>query len=83
MQANSRRVLRVTKQMERTFADLLVSDRVVSEVVTNNHDGQTICTCSGVEVSGDLQVVKVYLLVFSQDPGARYRIMDKLRPLNG
>jgi ribosome-binding factor A len=69
--------------MERTFADILVSDQVLNDVVTNNQDGQTMCTCSGVEVSGDLQVVKVYLLVSSKDPGARYRIMEKLRPLSG
>lgn len=82
MQANPRRIARVTKAMEREISNIMVTDDVVRDAITRN-DGVTMCTCSGVDVSGDLQVVKVYIVVQSRDERARYAITKRLQGLTG
>lgn len=42
-----------------------------------------VCTCTGCEVSGDLQVVKIFLSIFTDDAAARRHMMQRCQGLSG
>ena len=72
---------RVSKQMEKEIADMLIHDKKMSDVVRNWDGSGAMTTCTGVDVSNDLQVVKVYLSIMSDDPVEKDRIMRRMQGL--
>ena len=73
--ANSRRMARVSKQIEREIGALFVSDKVVQAAICPERrrgidDGlSALASVTEVEVSNDLQVAKVYLSIYSDESG--------------
>ena len=73
--ANSRRMARVSKQIEREIGSLLVSDKVVqSAICPERRRGiddalSAMASVVEVEVTNDLQVAKVYVSVYSDEAG--------------
>jgi ribosome-binding factor A len=87
MQANPRRVARVTKQIERELGQIMLTDKIMVDVMkTKSTEGDArgaVCSCSGVEVTSDLQLVKVYVSVFTEDEEARVHTLKRLSGLSG
>jgi hypothetical protein len=79
------------------MGDLLLTDKVLIDVTNSKARGRVaagdsggsiapggpLCSCSGIEVSNDLQVVKVFLSIFTDDMEARQHIMKRCRGLAG
>ncbi|KAL5858370.1 hypothetical protein ACOSQ3_005828 [Xanthoceras sorbifolium] len=78
--ANPRRVKMVAKQIMRELSDMLVTDKVLQFAVLPeaalgaDRYLSSLTTISDVEVSADLQVVKVYVSVFGDDRGKEVAI---------
>ena len=81
MQAHPRRVAKVTRQIERELGNLLVTDKLLLEVTGSREGGNPLCSWSGVEVSGDLQVVKIYLSVMTDDIYEKKHIISRMQGL--
>ncbi|KAE8698691.1 putative ribosome-binding factor A [Hibiscus syriacus] len=73
--ANPRRVKMVAKQIRRELSDMLLTDKVLQFAVLPDASLgadrylSSLTTISDVEVSSDLQVVKVYVSVFGEERG--------------
>uniref|UniRef100_A0A2N9G4V0 Ribosome-binding factor A n=1 Tax=Fagus sylvatica TaxID=28930 RepID=A0A2N9G4V0_FAGSY len=73
--ANPRRVKMVAKQIRRELSDMLLTDKVLQYAILPEASLgadkylSSLTTISDVEVSGDLQVVKVYVSVFGDERG--------------
>ncbi|KAK9987918.1 hypothetical protein SO802_028157 [Lithocarpus litseifolius] len=73
--ANPRRVKMVAKQIRRELSDMLLTDKVLQYAILPEASLgadrylSSLTTISDVEVSGDLQVVKVYISVFGDERG--------------
>ncbi|XP_078440464.1 ribosome-binding factor A family protein [Wolffia australiana] len=73
--AHPRRVKMVAKQIRRELSDMLLTDKVLQYAVLPEASLgadrylSSLTTISDVEVSGDLQVVKVYVSIFGDDKG--------------
>ncbi|OMP03117.1 Ribosome-binding factor A [Corchorus olitorius] len=73
--ANPRRVAMVAKQIMRELSDMLLTDKVLQYAVLPEAALgadlylSSLTTISDVEVSSDLQVVKVYVSVFGDERG--------------
>ncbi|XP_059314303.1 probable ribosome-binding factor A, chloroplastic [Lycium ferocissimum] len=73
--ANPRRVKMVAKQIRRELSDMLLTDKVLQFAVLPeaalgaDRYLSSLTTISDVEVSTDLQVVKVYVSVFGDERG--------------
>ncbi|CAA3013251.1 probable ribosome-binding factor A, chloroplastic [Olea europaea subsp. europaea] len=73
--ANPRRVKMVAKQIRRELSDMLLTDKVLQYAfLTEAALGadrylSSLTTIADVEVSADLQVVKVYVSVFGDERG--------------
>uniref|UniRef100_A0A1D1Y6E2 Putative ribosome-binding factor A, chloroplastic n=1 Tax=Anthurium amnicola TaxID=1678845 RepID=A0A1D1Y6E2_9ARAE len=73
--ANPRRVKMVAKQIRRELSDMLLTDKVLQYAVLPEASLgadrylSSLTTISDVEVSGDLQVVKVYVSIFGDERG--------------
>ncbi|XAR72756.1 hypothetical protein NMG60_11019499 [Bertholletia excelsa] len=78
--ANPRRVKMVAKQIRRELSDMLLTDKVLQYAVLPeaalgaDRYLSSLTTISDVEVSGDLQVVKVYVSVFGDERGREVAI---------
>ncbi|KAL3515085.1 hypothetical protein ACH5RR_021987 [Cinchona calisaya] len=73
--ANPRRVKMVANQIRREISDMLITDKVLQSAVLPevalgaDRYLSSLTTVSDVEVSTDLQVVKVYVSVFGDERG--------------
>ncbi|XP_022146092.1 probable ribosome-binding factor A, chloroplastic [Momordica charantia] len=73
--ANSRRVKMVAKQIQRELSDMLLTDKVLQYAILPEASLgadkylSSLTTITDVEVSADLQVVKVYVSVFGDERG--------------
>ncbi|KAH9623729.1 hypothetical protein KSS87_012877 [Heliosperma pusillum] len=73
--ANPRRVAMVAKQIRRELSDMLLTDKnlqyaILPETALGaDRYLSSVTTISDVEVSADLQVVKVYVSIFGDDRG--------------
>ncbi|KAJ6845150.1 putative ribosome-binding factor A, chloroplastic [Iris pallida] len=73
--AKERRVRMVAKQIRRELSDMLLTDKVLQYAILPEASLgadrylSSLTTISDVEVSGDLQVVKVYVSVFGDERG--------------
>ena len=73
--ANSRRMARVSKQIEREIGILFVSDKVVQQAVCPERRRgiddalSAMASVVEVEVTTDLQVAKVYVSIYSDESG--------------
>ncbi|KAL0536129.1 hypothetical protein IC582_025061 [Cucumis melo] len=73
--ANSRRVKMVAKQIQRELSDMLLTDKVLQFAILPEASLgadkylSSLTTITDVEVSADLQVVKVYVSVFGDEKG--------------
>lgn len=87
MQANPRRVAKVTKLIEREIGSLMQTDNVLMDITkprsTSGDVRGTLCSCTGVHVTSDLQVVKVYVSVFTADAAAKQHTLARLKGLSG
>uniref|UniRef100_A0A5B7ABI4 Ribosome-binding factor A n=1 Tax=Davidia involucrata TaxID=16924 RepID=A0A5B7ABI4_DAVIN len=78
--ANPRRVKMVAKQIRRELSDMLLTDNVLQYAVLPeaalgaDRYLSSLTTISDVEVSSDLQVVKVYVSVFGDERGREVAI---------
>ncbi|KAK9287407.1 hypothetical protein L1049_015827 [Liquidambar formosana] len=78
--ANPRRVKMVAKQIRRELSDMLLTDKVLQFAVLPeaalgaDRYLSSLTTISDVEVSADLQVVKVYISVFGDERGREVAI---------
>ncbi|KAJ8767191.1 hypothetical protein K2173_013588 [Erythroxylum novogranatense] len=78
--ANPRRVKMVAKQIQRELSDMLLTDKVLQYAILPeaalgaDRYLSSLTTISDVEVSGDLQVVKVYVSVFGDERGKEVAI---------
>uniref|UniRef100_A0A7N0ZR19 Ribosome-binding factor A n=1 Tax=Kalanchoe fedtschenkoi TaxID=63787 RepID=A0A7N0ZR19_KALFE len=78
--ANPRRVKMVAKQILRELSNMLLTDKVLQYAVLPevalgaDRYLSSLTTISDVEVSGDLQVVKVYVSVFGDERGKEVAI---------
>ncbi|KAL6346589.1 hypothetical protein AAG906_000207 [Vitis piasezkii] len=78
--ANQRRVKMVAKQIRRELSDMLLTDKVLQFAVLPeaalgaDRYLSSLTTISDVEVSADLQVVKVYVSVFGDEKGKEVAI---------
>ncbi|KAG2705855.1 hypothetical protein I3843_05G066600 [Carya illinoinensis] len=78
--ANPRRVKMVAKQIRRELSDMLLTDTVLQYAILPEASLgadrylSSLTTISDVEVSGDLQVVKVYVSVFGDERGKEVAI---------
>eukprot|EP01025_Chloroclados_australasicus_P044195 TRINITY_DN4768_c0_g1_i1.p2 TRINITY_DN4768_c0_g1~~TRINITY_DN4768_c0_g1_i1.p2 ORF type:complete len:320 (+),score=24.79 TRINITY_DN4768_c0_g1_i1:1-960(+) len=83
----SRRVAKVSRQIEREIGDLLLNDRALQNAVCperllGDSTLSAIASVTEVELSGDLQVAKVYISVFS-DAAGKMRAWQGLQKLQG
>jgi ribosome-binding factor A len=75
MMASQRRVERVQKQIEREVSDMLVRDKVLrrafspEESLGADAHLSALASVTGVHLSNDLQVAKVFVSVFTDDVG--------------
>ncbi|XP_068325519.1 probable ribosome-binding factor A, chloroplastic [Pyrus communis] len=73
--ANPRRVVMVAKQIRRELSDMLITDKVLQYAILPevslgaDRFLSSLTTISDVEVSTDLQVVKVYVSIFGDERG--------------
>lgn len=73
--ANSRRMARVSKQIEREIGALFVSDKVVQQAVCPERRRgiddalSAMASVVEVEITNDLQVAKVYVSIYSDESG--------------
>ncbi|KAL9244960.1 hypothetical protein vseg_018673 [Gypsophila vaccaria] len=73
--ANPRRVAMVAKQIRRELSEMLLTDKTLQYAVLPeaalgaDRFLSSVTTISDVEVSADLQVVKVYVSIFGDDRG--------------
>lgn len=73
--ASQRRVERVQKQIEREVSDMLVKDKKLRRAVSPEEslgvDAQlsALASVTGVHLSNDLQVAKVYISIFTDEAG--------------
>ncbi|XP_009378472.2 probable ribosome-binding factor A, chloroplastic [Pyrus x bretschneideri] len=73
--ANPRRVAMVAKQIRRELSDMLITDKVLQYAILPevslgaDRFLSSLTTISDVEVSTDLQVVKVYVSIFGDERG--------------
>ncbi|KAL3814062.1 hypothetical protein ACJIZ3_015330 [Penstemon smallii] len=73
--ANPRRVKMVAKQIRREISEMLITDKVLQYAILPeaalgaDRYLSSLTTISDVEVSADLQVVKVYVSVFGDERG--------------
>ncbi|KAK6916656.1 Ribosome-binding factor A [Dillenia turbinata] len=78
--ANPRRVKMVAKQIRRELSDMLLTDKVLQYAILPeaalgaDRYLSSLTTISDVEVSADLQVVKVYVSVFGDERGRELAI---------
>ncbi|XP_039146425.1 LOW QUALITY PROTEIN: probable ribosome-binding factor A, chloroplastic [Dioscorea cayenensis subsp. rotundata] len=78
--AKERRVKMVAKQIRRELSDMLLTDKVLQYAILPEASLgadrylSSVTTISDVEVSGDLQVVKVYVSVFGDERGKEVAI---------
>ncbi|OVA12845.1 Ribosome-binding factor A [Macleaya cordata] len=78
--ANPRRVKMVAKQIQRELSDMLLTDKVLQYAILPeaalgaDRYLSSLTTVSDVEVSADLQVVKVYVSVFGDERGRELAI---------
>ncbi|KDP27625.1 hypothetical protein JCGZ_19630 [Jatropha curcas] len=78
--ARPRRVKMVAKQIQRELSDMLLTDKVLQYAILPeaalgaDKYLSSLTTISDVEVSSDLQVVKVYVSVFGDDRGKEVAI---------
>ncbi|XP_042493523.1 probable ribosome-binding factor A, chloroplastic [Macadamia integrifolia] len=78
--ANPRRVKMVAKQIRRELSDMLLTDKVLQNAVLPevalgaDRYLSSLTTIADVEVSTDLQVVKVYVSVFGDERGREVAI---------
>ncbi|TKY75459.1 ribosome-binding factor A [Spatholobus suberectus] len=78
--ANPRRVQMVAKQIRRELSDMLLTDKVLQYAVLPEASLgadrylSSLTTITDVQVSGDLQVVKVYVSVFGDERGKEVAI---------
>ncbi|KAI6677630.1 hypothetical protein NL676_038426 [Syzygium grande] len=78
--ANPRRVKMVAKQIRRELSDMLLTDKVLQYAILPeaalgaDRYLSSLTTISDVEVSSDLQVVKVYVSVFGDERGREIAI---------
>ncbi|KAF9599594.1 hypothetical protein IFM89_001090 [Coptis chinensis] len=78
--ANPRRVKMVAKQIQRELSDMLLTDKVLQFAVLPeaalgaDRYLSSLTTISDVQVSADLQVVKVYVSVFGDERGKELAI---------
>ncbi|XP_047321928.1 probable ribosome-binding factor A, chloroplastic [Impatiens glandulifera] len=78
--ANPRRVKMVAKQIRRELSEMLLTDKVIQYAVLPeaalgaDRFLSSLTTISDVEVSADLQVVKVYVSVFGDERGKEVAI---------
>ncbi|KAK9129565.1 hypothetical protein Sjap_010052 [Stephania japonica] len=78
--ANPRRVKMVAKQIQRELSDMLLTDTVLQHAILPeaalgaDRYLSSLTTISDVEVSADLQVVKVYVSVFGDERGREVAI---------
>jgi ribosome-binding factor A len=73
----------VGKQIEREIGSFLLTDELMLDVTKNRRANVSLCSCSGVEISNDLQVVKIYISMLTNDPQARETVMIRLKGLSG
>jgi ribosome-binding factor A len=87
VQANPRRVAKVTKLIEREIGSLMQTDNLLMEITkpksTSGDVRGTLCSCTGVHVTSDLQLVKVYVSVFTEDDVAKQHTLARLTGLSG
>jgi ribosome-binding factor A len=87
VQANPRRVAKVTKQIEREIGSLMHTDNILMEITkprsTSADVRGTLCSCTGVHVTSDLQVVKVYVSIFTEDDAAKQHTLARLTGVQG
>ncbi|XP_022948118.1 probable ribosome-binding factor A, chloroplastic [Cucurbita moschata] len=73
--ANSRRVKMVSKQIQRELSNMLLTDKVLQFAILPEASLgadkylSSLTTITDVEISSDLQVVKVYVSVFGDERG--------------
>ncbi|KAJ1411640.1 Ribosome-binding factor A [Sesbania bispinosa] len=78
--ANPRRVKMVAKQIRRELSDMLLTDKILQYAVLPEASLgadrylSSLTTITDVEVSADLQVVKVYVSVFGDERGKEVAI---------
>ncbi|CAA0807682.1 Probable ribosome-binding factor A-chloroplastic [Striga hermonthica] len=78
--ANPRRVQMVSRQIRREISDMLLMDKVLQHAVLPesalgaDRYLSSVTTVTDVEVSADLQVVKVYVSVFGDERGKEVAI---------
>ncbi|VFR00059.1 unnamed protein product [Cuscuta campestris] len=78
--ANPRRVKMVASQIKREISDMLLTDKVLKSAIMPEYGLgadlylSSLTSISDVEVSTDLQVVKVYVSVFGDDRGREVAI---------
>ncbi|XP_027355795.1 probable ribosome-binding factor A, chloroplastic [Abrus precatorius] len=78
--ANPRRVKMVAKQIRRELSDMLITDKVLQYAILPEASLgadrylSSLTTITDVHVSGDLQVVKVYVSVFGDERGKEVAI---------
>ena len=78
----------MAKQIEREVGSILLSDKLILEVTrpdaaTQGNVVAAVVSCTGVEVSNDLQVVKVYVSVYTDDNEAKQHMISRLNGLAG
>lgn len=87
VQANPRRVAKVTKLIEREIGSLMQTDSLLMDITkpksTAGDVKGTLCSCTGVHVTSDLQVVKVYVSVYSDDDAAKEHTVKRLTGVSG
>ncbi|CAN6555293.1 unnamed protein product [Malus baccata var. baccata] len=90
--ANPRRVAMVAKQIRRELFDMLITDKVLQYAILPkvslgaDRYLSSLTTISDVEVSTDLQVVKVYVSIFGDERGkevALARLKSKAKYVQG
>ena len=59
----------------------MVTDKVLLDVTGSREGGNPVCSCSGVEVSGDLQVVKIFMSVMTDDIYEKKHIISRMQGL--
>jgi len=85
--AHPRRIARVSSQIQREISNLFVTDQVLAgaicpERALGAREISAVASVTDVYVSNDLQVVKVYISIYS-DPKGKKRAMDRLKKLEG
>lgn len=65
----------------------MLTDKVLMDVTqsrsSNGDKKGSLCSCSGVHVTNDLQVVKVYMSVLTDDASVKKMVLSRLSGLSG